>query len=145
MSHSFRNTVEVIMFSQGKLLVVKRSSKAKIAPSCWHVPAGKAKYDETPEQAAIREVLEETNIQLTHVEPLFVRPFQGTTVDGERYYRCIFTYAAHVTHTSMLQLNDEHSDYAWVTLQQLAAPQYASFDQQLYQIIADNMKKARAN
>ncbi len=49
----------------GKLLIQKRSANKKIEPNKWDLSsAGHINIDETPEQAAVRELFEETRIKV---------------------------------------------------------------------------------
>ena len=136
---NYRNTVEVVIVHQGKVLVAKRSEQVKIAPGVWNVPAGKVKYEETPIEAVYREALEETNLQVEDVKEIAVRTFNGKNVDGEQYYRCIFTYLAKPLHNDIqtLQMNDEHSIYTWVTVDELTQTPYETFDPYLQKIIRE--------
>jgi len=54
----YRIAVEAIIVHEGKVLLAKRADNG-----AWYVPAGKAKYEETPKEAVIREVREETNLK----------------------------------------------------------------------------------
>jgi mutator protein MutT len=50
---------------KGEVLLNLRDSNPDIAfPDCWTLPGGRVESDETPEQAAIRELREETGLQL---------------------------------------------------------------------------------
>lgn len=140
---NFRHTVEVIIVQEGRVLVMKRSEAARIAPGVWHVPAGKAKYEETPREAAIREALEETGLAVEIVEEASVRAFHSVDVHGERYDRCIFTYVVKPLGEVEVTLNDEHSAFAWVEPQQLLQPPYESFDAHLQGIVAKAIQKGR--
>lgn len=50
------------LFSEGKVLLVKRNPDALRFPNSWACPGGRAEKGETPEQTVIREVKEETNL-----------------------------------------------------------------------------------
>jgi ADP-ribose pyrophosphatase len=49
----YRIAVEAIIVHEGKALLAKRADNG-----AWYVPAGKAKYEETPKEAVIREIRE---------------------------------------------------------------------------------------
>jgi 8-oxo-dGTP diphosphatase len=55
--------VGVIIWRDGKLLIGKRLSKH--GHDNWSFPGGHVEYGESPEDAAMREVAEETNLKLT--------------------------------------------------------------------------------
>ena len=57
-----------------KILLVKRVSTTLLFPGCWACPGGKAELGETPEEAAVREVKEETNLNFTPTS-LFLKSY----------------------------------------------------------------------
>jgi len=46
----YRIAVEAIIVHDGKVLLTRRADNG-----AWYVPAGKAKYEETPREAIVRE------------------------------------------------------------------------------------------
>lgn len=122
----FRIAVEVVVRHGDKVLVMKRSAEADVAPGAWCVPAGKAKFTETPEEAAVRECLEETSLKAKVVCELGRRTMTIKKGDKEAY-RLIFTYlmqpdASHPINGVVM--NDEHSELAWVTKEELKDEKY---------------------
>ncbi len=99
---------------EGKLLLLQQAAH-KNEPGTWGVPGGKLQDHETVENAAIRELFEETGIVLTVSLP-HLRSFYLRTVD--------FDYAFHVfivqyNQVSHIRLSDEHQDYKWASAQDL--------------------------
>jgi 8-oxo-dGTP pyrophosphatase MutT (NUDIX family) len=60
----FRRSAGVIIKHGDEVLMCKRSPKESL-PNHWSIPAGGIEGGESPGQAAIREVFEETNIELS--------------------------------------------------------------------------------
>lgn len=54
--------VGVLVVQEGKLLLVQRIMKPEIGK--WSIPAGYLDYGEDPKETAVREVLEETNLEV---------------------------------------------------------------------------------
>ena len=79
-----KKSVSVIIMENNKVLLLKR--KKEPYKGCWGLPGGKIEENETPEQAAIREVFEETNLLCSHLTLLkdLLNPETG-------YYNYIFT------------------------------------------------------
>lgn len=90
-------TVDLIIFNhENKILLIQRSDTAEACPSMWALPGGFVdslpntdksqpkrfiEGAETPEEAAIREVLEETNLKLSNVVILPVGIYEGGNRD----------------------------------------------------------------
>ena len=124
---NYRVSVEIILMHEDKLLLTKRSTEAVVAPGVWNVPAGKVKFNEIPAEAAIREVKEETNMDLEGLKEIHVRTFEGQTA-SEPIYRLIYTYVVNVSNQQLknFQLNDEHSESRWITREELHASDFDS-------------------
>lgn len=86
-------TVDLMILSpEQKILLIKRSKKSIACGNMWALPGGfintKAKTGEvwkqdieTPEKAAIRELKEETNLNLTNPYLIFIDSFEGNNRD----------------------------------------------------------------
>jgi ADP-ribose pyrophosphatase YjhB (NUDIX family) len=124
---NYRVSVEIILMHEDKILLTKRSTEAVFAPGVWNVPAGKVKFNEIPAEAAIREVKEETNMDLEGLKEIHVRTFEGQTV-SEPIFRLIYTYVVNVSDQQLknFQLNEEHSESRWVTREELHSKDFDS-------------------
>ncbi len=100
----------VIRSVQDKILVLRRTDNGK-----WNFPGGKVESGENLEEAAAREVLEETGLDLKPTR--IVHVFSNATDDGGTF---IFVMFRATTAYIDVQLNEEHSEYKWVTHQALA-------------------------
>ena len=78
-----RVAVVFLVDPQGRVLMQHRDSQAKVSPNQWAMPGGKIEDGETPEEAARREVREETGLTVTALEHYVTgtRP-SVTTADG---------------------------------------------------------------
>lgn len=105
-----------------KILLVKHSDYDK-----WLQPGGHIEEDETPEEAAIREVYEETGIKITLLGERFpreddlIRPLGvqcNRKKDGTRFIDII--YAAIPNNLdSEIKLNSESTEIGWFTRNEL--------------------------
>jgi len=102
----------------GKLLLLQRAGH-KSEPGRWGVPAGKLEKNETPEEAARRELFEETGIdletrpsKLQYIGPLYIRKL------GFDYIYHSFQVHLDEAVAPEIQLSDEHENYLWVTDQE---------------------------
>jgi 8-oxo-dGTP diphosphatase len=78
-----RVAVVLLVDPQGRILMQHRDANAHVSPNQWAFPCGKIEPGETPDEAARREVLEETGIVVPEVEALWelTRP-SVSTPDG---------------------------------------------------------------
>jgi len=60
----------IIVREDGKLLVVRRSKTAPSRPLYWDLPGGGLELGEDPEEGAVREVMEETGIEVKNIKLL---------------------------------------------------------------------------
>lgn len=85
----------------------------KVEAGKWGVPAGKLEKYEDHHEAAIRELCEETGIELTHtaqinyLDAIYIRKL------GIEYVYHMFK--VQLSDLPMVQLSDEHQDFKWVT------------------------------
>jgi len=115
-SGKYLRAVDVfIQRSNGDIYLPRRAMHKKIAPggldasASGHVPSG-----ETYEQAAIREIHEETGINVTINDLVFIATLRPTPVLF--YFRKLY-----LLHSDQIpQLSPEHTEAVWVAPQDLA-------------------------
>lgn len=99
-----------------KLLLLQRA-QGKLEPGKWGVPAGKLENNETPENAAKRELLEETGI-------FFENPTRFQRLNSLYIRKPEVDYVYHVFKVQLDQmpevhLSDEHQNYTWATAEEM--------------------------
>lgn len=99
------------VINKDQLLVLKRSDDDYFMPGIWELPGGRLQYDEDPKQGLVREIQEETGIEVEVVHALNTHHF--THKDGKPLTMIIFVCTAGTTH---VQLSDEHTHAAWIPL-----------------------------
>jgi mutator protein MutT len=102
----------VVTDEQGRLLVIQRGHDP--GAGLWSIPGGRIEPGETDEQALVRELLEETNMQVKVGKLIgrVQRPGLGGAVIDIR------DYAATVT-GGTLRAGDDAADARWVTAAEL--------------------------
>lgn len=80
----------------------------------WEFPGGKIETGETPQQAVMREILEEVGI---HVQPVA----SLTTVEHTYDHAHVHLHPWLCRHVSAEPKNLQVSDHQWVTIDKLAA------------------------
>jgi len=102
----------------------------------WECPGGKIEPGETPTQAAIREVAEETNLRLNPQKLRLERVYANPTEDGQTFIMFFFHYniGEELHQLDYLKLSEEHTDFSWKKLTDLlnlspedAAPRFLDY------------------
>jgi len=120
MSEGPQAAVCLIMAEDGTILAVSR----KDDPTAWGLPGGKVDPGETPEEAAIRELKEETGLDVVNLRKIFVRG------EGDGYTtHCFATEAVGEINTG------EAGVVRWVTLDELLAGPFGPYNRQLFKKI----------
>ncbi len=99
----------------GDVLLLRRSSTEENYAGHWALPGGKADDDEAPLACAMREAKEELGT-VPAGEPRILD--SRMTPTGMAFH----TYAQPVEEKFVPRLNDEHSGYAWASLDMLPGP-----------------------
>lgn len=99
--------VVVFIVQDDKVLLIQRGMNPGIGK--WALPAGFVDYDEAPEEAGIRETLEETHLHVTIDKLLAVYPKKDNGLAD-----IIIAYSATIL-GGELQAGDDASDVGWYT------------------------------
>lgn len=85
----------------------------------WDFPKGKIDPGETKEQAALRELEEETGLQNATIMPNFLGNFAYTFVDYDHVttHKTVFFFLAETEDTA-IRLSHEHKDHTWLPYEQ---------------------------
>jgi len=110
----------VFVAPDGDVLLLRRSDAEENYKGHWALPGGKADEGETAEDAAAREAKEEIGIDLGE-GPL--KPIHRKVTPNGMLYS---TFANPVETKFVPNLNDEHSGYAWCSLDRLPEPMHPS-------------------
>ncbi len=110
-SNYYTHQVSVIgyVYRGGKFLLLKRATE----PQIWAPPGGRLHPDENPVRGLIREVKEETSLDIEVITPAntWFGKFRGK-------YLLSIDYLVKIT-GGEVKLSHEHSDFAWVTVTDL--------------------------
>lgn len=109
--HNFQPHVEVAacyIEINGALLLLQCGHR-KPEVGFWGIPAGKIEHGETPEQAARRELFEETGIQTTNP----FHPFGVLYIRKPEMDYAFHLFQLHLDRKPSIRLSDEHLDYKW--------------------------------
>lgn len=110
MNEKYYCAVKALIFSGEKFLVVKRSTAARGDPYSWELPGGRLKFKEAPETAIVREVKEETSLDVNCALPISTWTFMKTTNDQVIGITMLCT----LEKSGLVTLSKEHDDFAWI-------------------------------
>jgi 8-oxo-dGTP pyrophosphatase MutT (NUDIX family) len=93
-----------------RVLVLRRGLDTR-CPGSWETVHGHIEPGERPEQAAVREVREETGLPIERLYNVTVQPFY---LHGMGAVQLAVVFAAFVP-AAPVHLGPEHGDFAWLT------------------------------
>jgi 8-oxo-dGTP diphosphatase len=106
----------VVFNAQGEIVLIKRGKDPHYGR--WMIPGGSLEWGETLEQAAVREVREETGLDI-EIET-FVDFFQAISPEAPGYHFLIMDYAARAIAGSIAAGSDA-LEARWVAVDSLVA------------------------
>ena len=107
--------VQCLVHRQKRILMVKHRHKAE---EWWCLPGGRIEADETPEQAALRELREECRVEGTIIRPTSVVTFAS----NDQYYTYLIeigTQTVSLGSDPELKENQVLVDVGWICLNEL--------------------------
>ena len=109
----FHITVKGIVVYHRRVLLLKRARPSTDGLGYWELPGGGLEYGETTNQALIRELKEETGLQIDVVKPAYT----FTKIRSD--YQTVGIGYLSITHSDKIVLSDEHTDYLWCEIEDL--------------------------
>lgn len=107
--------VGVVVIDQGRMLLVERGSGPLVGS--WAVPGGKVRYGERLTDAAVREIQEETGLEVALGNVVWVGEALGDG-DPPEHHVVLVDYAGRVTGGELVA-GDDASAAAFVPLEEL--------------------------
>ena len=108
----FRIPQKALIKKNGKYLILKRSDSAKHYPMHWDLPGGKLEHGEEPREGLVREVKEETNLDVKVLGPIF------SHINTKNSFAFIIVYKTKLI-GGRIKLSFEHSEYKWATKKEI--------------------------
>lgn len=100
----------ILKNKKGEILFLKRKN-TNYGYGKWSLPGGKIEFGESAEHACIREIKEETNLEISDIKFLFYD--NGLPIKGETDMHCIDLYFG-ANFLGEIKLDNESSEFAWI-------------------------------
>ncbi len=115
------NIASLILNPEKKFLLIQRAPKDDSLPGFWELPSGGIDEGEDMETSVIREVKEESGIDISHEDLKLVdsESYSFTKENGDIKNVTETTYLVSLDNTPEVILSDEHVNYQWVSLLEL--------------------------
>lgn len=104
----------VLVVKDGKFLLGKRN-KGKTSKGLWIIPGGEVKFGETTQDAAIREIKEETDLD---IEIINLIGFKEIIDILDNYHKMVFFYLATPKHMN-IKAKDDISNVGFFSLDEI--------------------------
>ena len=107
-----------VIVKDNKVLVIQRSADEEAYPNLWEIPSGKKEPFEKSEDAVVREVKEETGLDVEVVMPISVFEFKVEKPDEIRDATQI-NFLVKLKGDQEVKISNEHQDFAWITKEEV--------------------------
>jgi len=107
-------TKAIIKNKRGKYLILMKSAKEDINPNTYDIPGGRMSFGEKPEDALVREVAEETGLE---IKPLKV--FEAWTFTKDDFQLFGVNYLCELL-GGEIKLSEEHDSANWYSYDEIA-------------------------
>lgn len=105
------NFTDALIVKNGKMLFLKRAKGSEIEPEKWGLPAGHLEKFLSPEKNVLKEIKEETGLDIIDCKLMNIRDLVG----GRKiyYFLCI------PAEGEVILNNREHSQYKWMSIKDI--------------------------
>lgn len=133
--------IGVFVFKDGKFLMGKRRNSH--AADTWSIPGGHLEFGETPEQTAIREIAEETGLEVENAR--FGAITNDIFLDDNKHYISIWMITNWKSGEPTITEPDKYIDHVWVDFDTLPQPLFPAWERLLQGEFIDTLKKELGN
>jgi len=104
----------VVVNKDNKILILQRSKDEEIFPNMWELPSGKKELLENSESCLLREIREETGLDVKIIMPFSVFDYQIEKLEEIRDTTQI-NFLVKAINDNKVKLSSEHQNFAWVS------------------------------
>lgn len=102
----------IVQNSNGQILILKKSVEENLedaSKNLFDIPGGRLEYGENLEEALAREIVEETNLQITNIQLLHA----GSVIRPDKTQLITITYLCNCLEEEC-SLSKEHTHFYWL-------------------------------
>ena len=103
----------IIKNGSGEILIVKRHPKSKTDPEMWELPGGKVERGEFFADALVREIKEETNLDVE------IGDFCEAVQNDYSHKRTVQLMMYLVDVKGEVKISDEHTEFMWASIEKI--------------------------
>ena len=103
----------IIKNDSGEILIVKRHPKSRTDPEMWELPGGKVEKGEFFADALVREIKEETNLDVE------VGDFCEAVQNDYSHKRTVQIMMYLIGAEGEVKISDEHTEFMWASLDKI--------------------------
>ena len=104
----------VIVNKGGRVLILQHNKNEDIFPNMWELPSGKREFLEDSESCLIREIKEETGLNVKIIMPFSIFDYQIKKPKEIRDTTQI-NFLVRVVNQKKVKLSPEHQNFAWIS------------------------------
>jgi 8-oxo-dGTP diphosphatase len=124
---------KTFLFWQDKYLLIRRSATDKTRPLEWDTPGGRIEPGETQEAGLIREVKEETGVDISSCRIFLLKEWEFFGVEGKSLGK---DFVCLLDSKKEIKLSWEHNEEMWLTKEE------SQKNQELPDWMKENIAKA---
>ena len=102
-----------VVFDSGRVLIVQRNDDEEILPNIWELPSGKKDPLENADDALLREIKEETDVDVEIIMPFSVFNYL-IEKPGEIRDSTQINYLTKPLAKPVVKLSTEHQAFSWI-------------------------------
>lgn len=100
----------IIKDSDNNILILKRSPDSRSNPECWELPGGKVEPGESFDHALVREINEETGLNIT------LKRAAGIAQQDLPHIHSVHVIMKVEVDSGDFKISEEHTDFKWASL-----------------------------
>lgn len=103
-----------VIVDNDKILILQRNKYEDVFPNMWELPSGKKEPLENSERSLLREVKEETGLDVEIIFPFSVFDYQIEKT-GEIRDSTQINFLVKLVKNDRVTLSSEHQNFAWIS------------------------------